>query len=52
MTNLSDLFSVVEQHANEKTVGSVPASGEYKIVDIKLDSNKKIVIKYDETPEA
>lgn len=40
-----------------KTIGtpdaivSLPSSGEYKIVKLKLDADKKIVVVYDETPE-
>lgn len=30
---------------------SVPSSGEYKIIKIRLDGDKKIVLTYDETPE-
>ena len=31
---------------------STPSSGQYKITNIRLDSDKKIVITYNETPEA
>ena len=31
---------------------STPSSGQYQITNIRLDSDKKIVITYNETPEA
>ena len=31
---------------------STPSSGQYQITNIRLDADKKIVITYDETPEA
>ena len=33
-------------------VVSTPLSGQYRIIGIRLDADKKIVITYDETPEA
>jgi len=33
-------------------ITSTPESGEYRIVDIRLDASKKITVKYNTTPEA
>ena len=33
-------------------IKSTPASGDYTVTDIRLDTNKDVFVKYDETPEA
>lgn len=32
-------------------ITSVPTSGEYKIIKIRLDADKKVLVTYDETPK-
>ena len=33
-------------------IKSTPTSGDYTVTDIRLDTNKDVFVKYDETPEA
>lgn len=38
--------------ADLNLIESTPSSGEYQIKKLRLDSNKAIVVTYDETPES
>ena len=42
---------LIKTIASPNAIASTPLSGEYKIIKIRLDSDKKVVVTYDETPQ-
>lgn len=53
---VSDPQPIIVEVASIASLGdaivSTPLSGQYRITGIRLDADKRIVITYDETPEA